>query len=128
MQSFDSIDHESFMIEALREAEKALARGDRPIGAVITHKGQVIARASNGSVTGKNRIAHAELSALLDCASFLNDYGTECIIYTTVEPCVMCLGAIVMANIRNIVFGMPDRYINARSIIEHNDHIRQRVH
>jgi putative hydrolase of HD superfamily len=128
MQPFDSMAHEEFMARALLEAEVALRRGDRPIGTVIAHNGKIIASASNTFATDKSHIAHSELKAIQACASYLYHHGTECIIYTTVEPCVMCLGAIVMANIRHIVFGMPDRYIGARSVMQHNEHIGQRVH
>jgi tRNA(adenine34) deaminase len=128
MQPLKDLDHEKFMAEALQEAEDALRRGDRPIGAVIAHDGKIVARGSNTSATDRSNLSHAELKALLACAPYLYDHGTECVIYTTVEPCVMCLGAIVMANIRNIVYGMPDRYIGARSVLQHNGHIGQRVH
>ncbi len=128
MQLFDSIDHESFMAEALREAEQALARGDRPIGAVIICDGKIIARASNTFATDRSHVAHAELKAILLCASYLHDHGPKCVIYTTTEPCYMCLGAIVMANIRNIVFGMRDGLVGGQPLIRHVPHIRQRVH
>ena len=118
---------EFYMREALREAETALARGDRPIGAVIVHNGKVIAKASNTFKTDKSDMAHAELKALLSCAEYLQEHGPECVIYTTCEPCVMCLGAIIMANIRNIVFGMPDNYIEGRKIIEAVPYVGMRV-
>ena len=128
MQPFDSIDHESFMGEALREAEQALARGDRPIGAVIVRDGKIIARASNTFASDRSHVAHAELKAILSCAPYLHNHGPECVIYTTTEPCYMCLGAIVMANIRNIVFGMRDDLVGGRPLIRHVPHIHQRVH
>lgn len=119
---------EFFMQEALREAEAALERGDRPIGAVIVHNGQVIARGANTFTTGKSDIAHAELNALLRCTAYLQEHGHECVIYTTCEPCIMCLGAIIMANIRAIVFGMPDNYIEGRQVIQAVPYIGKRVH
>lgn len=121
------MDHESFMKEALREAEGALKRGDRPIGAVIVHQNKIVGRGSNRFHSCSSDISHAELNALLSCADFLKTNGPQCVIYTTCEPCVMCLGAIVMANIRYIVFGMPDNYIRAREMIESLDYVRRRI-
>ena len=126
--AFSTMNHEAFMREALREAEVALRRGDRPIGAVIVHNGVIIGRGSSGYVTHQSDIAHAELNALLECAPVLQEHGRECVIYTTCEPCVMCLGAIIMASIRYVVYGMPDNYIRARSIIETVDYVKHRVH
>lgn len=128
MQPFETIDHEKFMREALKEAEDALKRGDRPIGAVIVHDGRIVGRGSNKFATSRSHIAHAEMDALMACASYLYDHGHECIIYSTVEPCMMCLGAIVMANIRNIVFGMYDNHLRPRDFVEMSPYVRQRVH
>lgn len=127
-KTFLFIDHKHFMREALKEAESALKRGDRPIGAVIVYNNQIIGRGSNGFSTHHSDISHAELNALLSCAPQLKEYGHECVIYTTCEPCVMCLGAIVMANIRYVVYGMPDNYIRARTIIETVDYIKHRIY
>ena len=118
---------ETFMLEALKEAEAALLRGDRPIGAVIVHHDQVIGRGSNTYASGRNDIAHAEINAINSCSAFLQEHAPECSLYTTCEPCVMCLGAIVMANIREIVFGMPDNHIQPRRVIEAVPYIRKRV-
>jgi tRNA(adenine34) deaminase len=128
VEPFSSLDHEKYMREALLEAEKAFERGDRPIGAVIVHDGKVIARGSNEFFSRRSYISHAELNALISAAPFLYDHGRECVIYTTVEPCVMCLGAIVQANIRNIGFGMPDNYIRARKLIDAVEYVDRRVH
>ena len=117
-----------FMAIALQEAEAALQRGDRPIGAVIAHEGQVISRASNSFTSAKSDVAHAELNAILQVAPFLQKAGHDCTIYTTCEPCPMCLGAIVMANIRQVVFAMPDNYIQGRLAIEAVPYLRRRVH
>ena len=128
MEPFASLDHESYMREAQSEAEKAFERGDRPIGAVIVHDGEIIARGSNRFFSESSYIAHAELNALVSAAPYLYDHGRECVIYTTVEPCVMCLGAIIHANIRNIAFGMHDNYIQARKIIDAVEYVDRRVH
>lgn len=128
MSRFEDLDHEGFIREALAEAEKALVRGDRPIGAVIVRDGQVVARGSNTFRTDHSHIAHAEMNALRTGADHLWAYQNGCTIYTTVEPCVMCLGAIVNANIRNIVFGLPDNNIRTRDAIAAVEYIRKRVH
>ena len=119
---------EAFMREALNEAEAALKRGDRPIGAVIVHQGQVVGRGSSTFASGRNNIAHAEINAINSCSAFLQEHGPECTLYTTCEPCVMCLGAIIMANIWEIVFGMPDNYIQGRLVIDAVPYIQKRVH
>jgi tRNA(adenine34) deaminase len=118
---------EAFMREALTEAETALQRGDRPIGAIVVHGDRVVARASNSFTSGQSDVAHAELNAILSCTSYLQQHGPDCVIYTTCEPCVMCLGAIIMANIREIVFGMPDNYIQGRLVIDSVPYIKKRV-
>ncbi len=105
-----------------------MVRGDRPIGAVIVRDGQVVARGSNTFRTDHSHIAHAEMNALRIGADHLWAYQNGCTIYTTVEPCVMCLGAIVNANIRNIVFGLPDNNIRTRDAIAAVEYIRKRVH
>lgn len=115
------------MRKALTEAEKALGRGDRPIGAVIVHQGKIIARDSNAFLTSMSNIEHAEMRALRSCASFLQTRGQECTIYTTVEPCLMCLGAIVMCEIRSIVFGMHDNWIKPGLAIKNVPHLADRV-
>ncbi|MGE5594191.1 MAG: nucleoside deaminase [Betaproteobacteria bacterium] len=128
MEQFDRIDHELYMRAALEEARQAFHRGDRPIGAVIVHDGRIIGTGSNKFSTTRSHIAHAELDALLNCASYLYDHGHECIMYSTAEPCMMCLGAIVMANIRNVVFGMHDNHLRARDFIAMSPYVRRRIH
>lgn len=128
IKDFNEIDHELFMREALKEGEEAGKRGDKPIGAVIVHNGIIISRGANRSKTQHTHVGHAENTAILNCASYLSDYGRECIIYTTVEPCVMCLGTIVMANIRSIVFAVEDKYMNMKPYIDSNPYLKKRVH
>lgn len=99
---------------ALEEALHAGERGDRPIGAVIIHGGKVIARSSSSYYTNQSSVHHAENTAIMACSRYLKDHGPDCLIYTTLEPCLMCLPTIVMANIRNIVFGLEDIYMRSR--------------
>ncbi|MEG0772550.1 nucleoside deaminase [Clostridium sp.] len=128
INNFNEINHEKFMQEAIKEANEAGTRGDRPIGAVIVHNGKIIARGSNRFYTADNEIAHAENTAIFSCASYLKKYGRECILYTTVEPCIMCLTTIVMANIRNVVYAVEDKYMNMNPFIESNPYIKDRLH
>ncbi len=128
ISNFDEINHEYFMQEALIEAKKAGERGDRPIGAVIVHNGEIIARGSNKLETVDSNVAHAETDAINNSASFLRKHARECIIYTSVEPCIMCLTTIVMANIRNVVFAVDDKYMNMKPFINSNPYIKERLH
>jgi tRNA(adenine34) deaminase len=98
-----------FMGKALQEAEKAAAAGEVPIGAVVVRDGRVLARGSNGPVKTSDPTAHAEIVALRRAAKKLGNYRLpDCDLYVTVEPCAMCLGAIVQARIRRLVFGALD--------------------
>jgi tRNA(adenine34) deaminase len=128
MIDLTKIDHTVFMKEALKEALKAGKRGDRPIGAVIVYNNQVISRGSNKLKTRKSDVAHAENTAIIKCEALLKEYGRECILYTTVEPCVMCVSTAVFANIRNIVFGLEDKYMNTKVFIQSNPYMKSRVH
>ncbi|MGP4071157.1 nucleoside deaminase [Piscibacillus sp. B03] len=122
------LDHQFFMGEAIKEAEKAGLRGDRPIGAVIVHKGEIVARGSNHIETDNHNTAHAEINAINEIPGYLRKHARECLIYSTVEPCVMCLPTIVMANIRHIVFSVKDHYMDTESLIKSSDYLNKRVH
>lgn len=100
---------EHFMREALRQAKKAAAQDEVPIGAVIVHEGRLIARAWNQVETLKDATAHAEMLALTQAEGTLGDWRlNECDLYVTKEPCPMCAGAIVLCRIRRVIFGCPD--------------------
>ncbi|MEH7095357.1 nucleoside deaminase [Neobacillus vireti] len=126
--NFHDFDHSFFMREALKEAEEAGKRGDRPIGSVIVHNGLIIARGSNRINTMDSELAHAEINAMNQCAAFLRKHAGECILYTTVEPCMMCLSTIVMANIRQVVFSINDKYMEMDQFIENVPYIKKRLH
>ena len=123
----NTLDHEYYMGEAIKEAEISLKAGERPIGAVIVHDKKIIGRGRAQHLVRKSEIAHAELSAILQAERYLyeNTRG-ECVIYATVEPCVMCLGAIVMANIDNVVYGLEDNWIKPRDMLNIN-YIRRHI-
>jgi tRNA(adenine34) deaminase len=100
---------EEFMRLALAEAEKALLASEVPVGAVIVRGGEVIASAHNGPVGLKDPSAHAEILALRRAAALEGNYrlaGTT--LYVTIEPCLMCAGALIHARVSRLVFGAPD--------------------
>lgn len=100
---------EQFMRKALAEAEAACEAGEIPIGAVITCRDRIIARAHNLTETLHDVTAHAEMQAITAAADALGGkYLADCTLYVTVEPCVMCAGAIGWAQIRRVVYGAAD--------------------
>jgi tRNA(adenine34) deaminase len=100
---------EYFMNEALKEAQRAFARDEVPVGAVIVAGNTVLARAHNLSETLRDMTAHAEMQAFTAAADNLGGkYLQECTLYVTVEPCVMCAGAAFWTQIGKIVYGTTD--------------------
>lgn len=98
-----------YMTEALKEANKALVKNEVPVGCIIVCEHQIIARAHNLTELLKDVTAHAEMQAITAAASFLGGkYLTECVLYVTLEPCVMCAGAIYWSQVKKIVFGAKD--------------------
>lgn len=98
-----------FMGLALREARKAYAAGEVPVGAVVVHQGKVIARAWNQVETLRDATAHAEMLALTAAQQSLGDWRLEgCSLYVTKEPCPMCAGAIVHCRPVRVIFGCED--------------------
>lgn len=94
------------MKEALKQAKKALALGEVPIGCVIVHKGKIIGRGYNRRNTDKSTLAHAEITAIRKASKYIGDWRLEeCTIYITLEPCQMCAGAIIQARIPEVVMG-----------------------
>ena len=100
---------EYFMSQALIEAQKAFDKGEVPVGAVITYKNAILARAHNLTERLVDVTAHAEMQAITAAANALGGkYLTDCTLYVTVEPCVMCAGAIAWAQVSRVVFGAED--------------------
>ena len=97
---------EKYMRAAIREAKKAYALEEVPIGCVIVYQDKIIARGYNRRNTDKNTVAHAEMSAIKKASKKLGDWRLEgCTMYVTLEPCQMCAGAIVQARIPKVVIG-----------------------
>ncbi|MBQ8592210.1 MAG: tRNA adenosine(34) deaminase TadA [Lachnospiraceae bacterium] len=98
--------HIKYMKEALKQAKKAYALGEVPIGCVIVYEDKIIARGYNRRNTDKNTLAHAEITAINRASKKMGDWRLEdCTLYVTLEPCQMCAGAIVQSRITNVVMG-----------------------
>ena len=97
---------EKYMKEAIRQAKKAKALDEVPIGCVIVYEDKIIARGYNRRNTDKNTLSHAELNAIKKASKKLGDWRLEgCTMYITLEPCQMCAGAIVQARVSRVVIG-----------------------
>ena len=109
--------HENFMQQALELARGAQERGEVPVGAVVVLDGKVIGRGANAPIGGNDPTAHAEILALRQAAQAIGNYRLErATLYCTIEPCVMCAGALVAARISTLVFGARDiRFGGVRS-------------
>ena len=103
------LDHERFMRLALGEAEKAYEADEVPVGAVVVHEGRVIGKAHNQRETLRDPTAHAEILAITQAAAALEAWRLSgAVIYVTLEPCVMCAGAMVLARMETLVYGTDD--------------------
>ena len=99
-------EQEKFMKEAIRQAKKAAAIQEVPIGCVIVYNGKIIGRGYNRRVVDKNTLSHAELNAIRKASRVMGDWRLEdCDMYVTLEPCQMCSGAIVQARMRKVYIG-----------------------
>lgn len=97
------------MEAALDEARRGLAAGEVPIGAVLVVSGQIVARAFNQPIGGVDPTAHAEVLVLREAARLSGNYRlTDATVYVTVEPCLMCVGALVHARVREVVYGAAE--------------------
>lgn len=99
-------ENEKYMREAIKQARKAYAIGEVPIGCVIVYEGKIIGRGYNRRTIDKNPLAHAELIAIKKASKKIGDWRLEdCTLYVTLEPCQMCSGAIVQARMKKVVVG-----------------------
>ena len=98
-----------FLKLALEEARKAYSLGEVPVGAVVVKNGKVVGRGFNSKELLQDPTAHAEVVALREAARNLNSWRlNDCTLYSTVEPCVMCCGAIIQARVGRVVYSVPD--------------------
>lgn len=109
--------HDRYMTAALELAARALELGNLPIGAVIVHDGTIVASGRNAIESARDDTHHAELVAIQGAKQFLFAHKHQCTIYTTVEPCMMCLGAIVNVGIDRVVFGVTDPVVGASTLL-----------
>ena len=101
--------YEAYMHEALKQAVLAFERDEVPVGCVIVHKDQIIARAHNQIIMLKDPTAHAEMIAITQAAAYLkNERLKDCDMYVTIEPCSMCAGAMILARIKNLYYAARD--------------------
>ncbi len=109
LKSYPIFSHEYYMNEALKEAQKAFERDEVPVGAVVVCNRTIIARAHNLTETLHDVTAHAEMQAFTAASGYLGGkYLDECILYVTLEPCVMCAGAAFWAQLGTIIYGASD--------------------
>ena len=114
------------MEEALREAQRAQALGEVPVGAVIVRDGKVTGRGGNRNLTDSDPTAHAEVVALREASRHMGNHRLEdCEMYVTLEPCAMCAGALVHARLRRLIYGAADPKAGAvRSVLKVLNHPR----
>ena len=100
---------ELWMEEALREALRAQAAGEVPVGAVVVADGKIVGRGSNRNLTGHDPTDHAEIQALREAGQALGNHRLEgCEMFVTIEPCAMCAGALVHARLKRLIYGAED--------------------
>ena len=108
----------NFMKEALALAKKAADEGEVPIGAVIVHEGKIIAVGQNQREQNQDATGHAELIAIREACQALNSWRLlDCDLYVTLEPCLMCAGAIIQARMRHVYFGAHDPKSDRKSVV-----------
>lgn len=114
--------HEDYMQLALQQARRAYEEGEVPVGAIIVQQGKIIAKAYNQTEKLTDSTAHAEILALTTAYSFLGSkYLPEATLYVTVEPCLMCSGALYWGKIKEIVFGAYDDKNSYRRVAGENN-------
>lgn len=106
------------MREALAEAEAAGEAGQLPIGAVLVLDGEIVSRGRNRYLERRSQLAHAELEALLGGGEAVFTRHDDCVLYTTVEPCPMCLGALVIADVPHVIFAAHDANAGMRRMTD----------
>ncbi len=104
-----NVPDEIWMEEALREALRAEAAGEVPVGAVVVHEGRIIGRGCNRNLLDNDPTAHAEIVAMREAGRALGNHRLiDCELYVTIEPCAMCAGAMVHARLKRLIYGADD--------------------
>ena len=102
-------DYSKYMLETLKEASLAALEDEVPIGCVIVKDGEIIAKAHNQRDKTNNPLGHAEVLAIKKASEILKDWQlVNCELYVTIEPCLMCAGAIIQSRIKRVIYGAPD--------------------
>lgn len=109
-----------FMQEAIKEAEKSLADGGIPIGAVLVKDGEIISRGHNRLIQNDSVILHAEMDAIENAGRLNYEDYIECTLYTTLSPCPMCSGAMILYNIPRVVIGENTTLMGAENLLKCN--------
>ena len=108
------VDDERFMKEALKQAKKAYANGEVPVGAVLVYKNEIVSRAHNQVELLQDATAHAEMLCITSAASSIGNWRLEGMtLYCTLEPCAMCAGALLASRIKRLVWSAPDIRLGA---------------
>jgi tRNA(adenine34) deaminase len=115
------------MREALAEAESAGRAGERPIGAVLVVAGEIVSRGRPRQNELRSQLAHAELEALQRGGDPLWERYSEAVLFTTVEPCPLCLGAVVMADVPHVVYALHDPLVKTRTLIEGSPYVARHI-
>ncbi|OGN62578.1 MAG: hypothetical protein A3F09_01225 [Chlamydiae bacterium RIFCSPHIGHO2_12_FULL_49_11] len=113
--------NEIFMFKALEEAQKAFAADEVPVGAVLVHEGRIIAAGRNRVREKKNSLHHAENICIMEGTNYFDDFRlTGTVLYTTLEPCIMCFGALILSRVKKIIYGARDLRHGALSVAGFN--------
>jgi len=109
-----------FMDEAIKEAKLGLKEGGIPIGAVLVYKNKIIGRGHNRRVQNNSAILHAEMDALENAGRLTSDVYRNCELYTTLSPCIMCSGAVLLYKIKKVVIGENKTFLGAEDLLLKN--------
>ncbi len=119
--------HNHYMSVAIQAAKEALALGNIPVGACIVLNDEVISEGFNQIDTAENDLKHAEMVAISKVTAVLFSHKRKATLYTTLEPCLMCLGAIINTGISNIIYGASDPYIGMKSNLVSGSYYGQKL-
>ncbi len=110
-----------FLNEALKEAEKSLTEGGLPIGAVLVKNGEIISQGHNRLIQNGSVVLHAEMDAIENAGRLDYEDYIECTLYTTLSPCPMCAGAVILYNIPKVVIGENTTLLGAENLLKNNE-------